>query len=261
MSGQFTKLDYDKCAYAQRLKESTAPMGWEMDLNRYVNVNNFAGYHSGSNYPYNATEQVDFESSLLGLDVNSSKCSGNQQPFCGDKGCITTFSPEVTGMQWSPPWAYEWNHSNDPSNPGVVTTNMTMPTSNGIRAQVGACNDVKVMDPLMIDNVDPPTGRGGAMVCGRPQNYRFKEMHPKGSTINYNNATVGGSGYLPDLDTVLAEQLSDSERARMRGAQQTQQGQQAQHAANGFMRTQPYNPGNGKMCGMTNQVKGPHGYN
>ena len=163
MSGQFTGLTYDKCAYTQELKQSTQPLEWELDLNRYVNVNNFAGYHSGGFYPYNALDQVDIDSSLKGLDTISSNCSGDQQPFCYDKGCINTFDPRYASV-WSPPDAYQWKHSNDPNNPGVVSTNMNPPSSNGIPyyndGTPPCAYSPGALPQVHANNVDPNTAYG-----------------------------------------------------------------------------------------------------
>jgi len=133
MSGQFTNLEYDGCAYSQRLKQSTGPLNWELDLNRFVNCNNLAAFHGGQSYPYNAVQQVDLDSSLKGLDTLASNCSGDKQPFCQSQGCITTNDPRVTGLNYSPPDAYFWKHTNEPNQPGVISTNMNLPRNNGIQ--------------------------------------------------------------------------------------------------------------------------------
>lgn len=134
MSGYFSGLPYDTCAYSQYLQQSTAPLNWELDLNRYVNCNNLAAFHGGQNYPYSAPNQVDLDSSLKGLDTISSSCSADKQPFCASQGCITTYGSEVASLNYSPPDAYLWKHNNETNEPGVIGTNMHLPYSNGIKS-------------------------------------------------------------------------------------------------------------------------------
>lgn len=122
MAGQFTRLDYDNCAYKQDLRQSTDPMNLIMDVTKFVNCNNLC------RVPQKPVGQakVDVESSLWGLDKVASKCDTSKHPLCGPSGCLLTNDPRL-GPHITP-YACERGQSGDRA---VITTNMRMPTNPG----------------------------------------------------------------------------------------------------------------------------------
>ena len=135
MSGRFTRKMYDGCAFQQDVRQSTSPLDYQLDPTKYVNCNNLC---QPKQYPENSAQLVDVESSLWGLDKLSSKCDEAKHPFCAKNGCLLTKDPRV-GPHMDP-LACEWNHVGD-RNPGVISTNMVMPRSNGIpRQNPNVCN-------------------------------------------------------------------------------------------------------------------------
>ena len=127
MAGRFTNKRYDECAFAQSTKQSTDPIHLTMDINKFVNCNNICqptGYR-----PPNAIQLVDIESSLWGLDKLASNCDTAKHPFCSPSGCLLTNDPRVAPH--INPQSCSWGHTGQP---GVVTTNMSMPTNAGFTA-------------------------------------------------------------------------------------------------------------------------------
>lgn len=124
MSGSFTRLRYDNCAFAQDTKQSTDPLELIIDPTKYVNCGNIC--RPGSQYPPNAALLVDVESSLRGIDKLASECNRAQHPFCGPNGCLLTKDPRVAPH--ITPYACERGHDGEKA---VITTNMRMPTNPG----------------------------------------------------------------------------------------------------------------------------------
>ena len=128
MSGSFTRLRYDNCAYAQDVKQSTDPLELVMDITKYVNCGNLC--KPDTNYPSNAAYLVDVESSLRGIDKLASECNKAKHPFCGPNGCLLTNDPRIAPH--ITPYACERGHQGEKA---VITTNMKMPTDAGFRCQ------------------------------------------------------------------------------------------------------------------------------
>ena len=127
MSGRFTRKMYDGCAIQQDSKQSTDPLELILDVNKYVNCNNIC--KPIEQYPSNAASLVDVESSLWGIDKLASRCDTTKHPFCGPHGCLLTNDPRIAPH--ITPYACERGHNGDNA---VVTTNMQMPTSSGIKS-------------------------------------------------------------------------------------------------------------------------------
>lgn len=122
----FTNKLYDQCAFAQQTKQSTDPLELTMDITKFINANNICK-PTGERHP-NAVQLVDIESSLWGLDKLASNCDTAKHPFCSDSGCILTADPRVAPH--ITPNSCSWSHIGQP---GVIQTNMTMPTNPGYR--------------------------------------------------------------------------------------------------------------------------------
>lgn len=125
MSGSFTRLMYDNCAYNQSLRQSTDPLELVLDPTKYVNRNNLCRA-DGTSYPPNGALLVDVESSLLGMDKTASECTRAKHPFCGPSGCLLTKDPRVAPH--ITPYACEWGRTGSNS---VIQTNMRKPTDPG----------------------------------------------------------------------------------------------------------------------------------
>lgn len=134
MSGRFTRKMYDGCAIQQDVKQSTDPLELILDVTKYVHCNNIC--KPAKQYPSNAAQLVDVESSLWGIDKLSSKCDGAKHPFCGPNGCLLTKDPRVAPH--ITPYACERGHVGENT---VVTTNMQMPKHPGFHVpNVNICN-------------------------------------------------------------------------------------------------------------------------
>lgn len=126
MAGRFTRSMYDSCAFQQDVHQSTQPLELMMDVNKYVNCSNIC--KPARQYPPAGISLVDVESSLWGLDKILSRCDQSKYPLCGPNGCLVNGDPRIP--RHMTPFACSWGHDSD-RNPGVITTNMRMPTNAG----------------------------------------------------------------------------------------------------------------------------------
>ena len=74
--GGFTNINYDKCAYDQRLKESVSPFMYLTTLNTKEHENRC----THQNKRYFKWNLVDTESELLNIHRDQTRCSDKKQP-------------------------------------------------------------------------------------------------------------------------------------------------------------------------------------
>lgn len=123
-----TRNMYDRCAYAEEVKQSTDPLSLILDPTKFVNYNNLCGDSEIYPYPPNAVSLVDVESSLWGIDTILSDCYTAKQPFCGDNGCLLTNDPRIPPH--ISPWACERGRIGDNA---VIKTNIPLTNDPGFR--------------------------------------------------------------------------------------------------------------------------------
>ena len=76
-----SRLIYDDCAYEQRLKESTNPLRYMLNPQKYENCNKCRyelGLLGGANVSINSGNLVDVESDLSGRTRPLTECSANK---------------------------------------------------------------------------------------------------------------------------------------------------------------------------------------
>jgi hypothetical protein len=87
----FTRLDYDTCAYAKDLQESTTPLEYLMFKGKFENCKQCPDYTNNIDFGVKA----DVESELRNQNRYTSKCPSNKydptKPFAGAK----TTNPHV----------------------------------------------------------------------------------------------------------------------------------------------------------------------
>jgi hypothetical protein len=120
MSGKYTNSMYDTCAFQKNVKESTKPLSFYLDANKYVNCHCPSGPHKSVK---TVGDMTDIESSLKGIDKIASHCDIAKHPNCTQLGCLTT-----NPINYISPYAYERGQDGENA---VVTTNMKKPTNAG----------------------------------------------------------------------------------------------------------------------------------
>ena len=80
MSGSFNRLDYDKCAYAKFVEESTEPLDYLMYQGKHINDTKCGEHPNMLEIP----SRVGGESELRNLDRLASKCP-SKKFFPNDK--------------------------------------------------------------------------------------------------------------------------------------------------------------------------------
>jgi hypothetical protein len=91
-SPAFTGLEYDRCAYQQKLNTSTSPLSWNMYQGKFEHCKKCV-YNQQSFWHPNDKEIVDAESELLGITRPATKCAQYKfLPNCKKTGfCTGTF--------------------------------------------------------------------------------------------------------------------------------------------------------------------------
>ena len=81
----FTGLDYDKCAYAKELQESTTPLEYNLFKGKYINCKKCPDYTNNLDFGV----KVGIENELRNIDRYASKCPSKKydpsKPFKGAK--------------------------------------------------------------------------------------------------------------------------------------------------------------------------------
>lgn len=124
MAGHFSKKMYDNCAFQQDVNQITRPYNLVMDDTKYVRKSGVCGDPSA--IPRRASDLVDIESSLMGMDKTASHCNTSKHPFCGQNGCLLTNDPRI--KKHVTPFICDRGRDGDHS---VITTNMKMPKHPG----------------------------------------------------------------------------------------------------------------------------------
>lgn len=93
--GSFNRLPYDKCAYMQRLQESTSPLNYQMYEGKFQSCNKClldGVFHR----PFDANV-VQIESELKNILRPNTSCNVYKyNPNCKtSRSCISTFNPNV----------------------------------------------------------------------------------------------------------------------------------------------------------------------
>ena len=93
-TGSSNRLTYDYCAYRRRLKESTDPFRYRMDMNPHENCNKCV---YDKFYKPNDPEIIDIESELKNINRPATKCPEfKYNPTCKpSKCCVSTFDDSV----------------------------------------------------------------------------------------------------------------------------------------------------------------------
>jgi hypothetical protein len=103
----WNRTKYDQCAYRKDLSQSTSPMIYSLDPNKFYNNTNCRpnfGLIAGNNVSVTSDNMVDLESDLIGITRQASKCPERKYlPHCrhcdetsglpcGTEGCKKTES-------------------------------------------------------------------------------------------------------------------------------------------------------------------------
>lgn len=92
--GASTRLQYDDCAYAQELRDSTSPYTYQMFEGKFENCNKCIYDKFYTRYD---GDVIDAESELKNITRSYSKCEGKKyNPGCEkSKNCTSTFDKSV----------------------------------------------------------------------------------------------------------------------------------------------------------------------
>lgn len=117
----WNRTRYDQCAYNKALSESTSPINYTLDPNKFYNCHDcrpHLGLLAGNNVSVTRNNQVDLESDLFGITRQNSLCPERKYlPHCnqcdeisgipcGREGCPRTSSlmhlPECQIIHYGP---------------------------------------------------------------------------------------------------------------------------------------------------------------
>jgi hypothetical protein len=117
----FNRSNYDTCAYAKELQESTSPLEYNLSTFKYENCKQCPVGSSTNNLPFGP--RADVENELYGLTRHQSKCPDKK------------FNPNNPGpkVDYTPPRVCDSIYY-------ITPTNMKMPTSNGLNEKVLGVN-------------------------------------------------------------------------------------------------------------------------
>jgi hypothetical protein len=94
--GGFTRVEYDNCAYNQKLYESTEPLVWRMYSGKFENCEKCVYDKNNFWRPFD-NEIVDTESELKNITRKNTRCNRQKyNPNCKKSGtCTSTFDKSV----------------------------------------------------------------------------------------------------------------------------------------------------------------------
>lgn len=82
----WNRTKYDQCAYQKELSQSTSPINYTLDPNKFFNCNECRpdfGLVAGNNVSLAQTNMVDLESDLFGITRQNTKCPERKYlPHC-----------------------------------------------------------------------------------------------------------------------------------------------------------------------------------
>ena len=87
----FTRLDYDKCAYAKFLEESTEPLDYQMYDGKHINKQKCGEHPNMLAIP----TKVEIESDLRNLDRLATKCPSKKYSACNAPKSTKTTNPKL----------------------------------------------------------------------------------------------------------------------------------------------------------------------
>lgn len=87
----FTRLDYDKCAYAKFLEQSTEPLDYLMYDGKHINKKNCGEHPNMLHIP----TKVEIESDLRNLDRLATKCPNKKYSSCDAPKHKKTTNPKL----------------------------------------------------------------------------------------------------------------------------------------------------------------------